>query len=81
MGGCLKGCLLLPFRLIVLPFRILWFPFRMFGYASRTNCDVCGGRLKKKSYSWTIKGKLSKVCPNCNRNISARKSRDAVRRL
>jgi hypothetical protein len=43
-------------------------------------CGICGDRIKRRYYSWKIEGKKMALCPNCNRGLERRKSRDALER-
>lgn len=49
--------------------------------AGNKKCQVCGVPIKKKSYHLKFEGKLRRVCPNCNSNITRRESKKAVDRL
>ena len=44
-------------------------------------CTVCGTPIKRTYYTWTIDGKKHKLCPNCNRNLERKVSREATRDL
>ena len=44
-------------------------------------CDLCGSQLKRSVYQWAIDGEKKKVCPNCNRGLERRKSKEALQRL
>ena|SRR4028119_1062903 len=44
-------------------------------------CDVCGNALQRKSYEWTIQDVKKKVCPHCNRSLSAKQSKAAMRQF
>lgn len=44
-------------------------------------CDLCGAQLKRAKYLWVgPDGKKKTICPNCNRGIEQRRSKEAVRR-
>jgi hypothetical protein len=44
-------------------------------------CDLCGNLIKKSSSTWQIKGQTKRVCPNCNRRLESRKSKEAIDEL
>lgn len=43
-----------------------------------SSCELCGTELRKTKYVWTIKDKKKTVCPNCNRRLENRKSKEAI---
>lgn len=40
-------------------------------------CNVCGTEIKRVSYVWNVEGKRQRMCPNCNRRMENRKSKNA----
>lgn len=46
-----------------------------------STCDLCSTSIKRVWYRWTVKGKKRRVCPNCNRKLERRASRDATRHV
>jgi hypothetical protein len=49
--------------------------------ASPTSCQICGNELRRNKYRWKIDGKKLVICPNCNRQLESKKSREAIKRL
>lgn len=47
----------------------------------KTNCDVCGNALKRKTHYWTIEGKEMALCPYCNQKLSRQKSDAGLAKL
>ena len=52
----------------------------MIATAKPGRCGICGNDLKKKSYQWELEVKKVTVCPNCNRELEKKRSRDAVKK-
>lgn len=46
-----------------------------------THCGVCDATIKKTSYTWEVDGEETIVCPNCNRRLEQKKSKEAVERI
>lgn len=44
-------------------------------------CDICRSGIKRVSYTWTIDGKKTRVCPNCSSRLDRRVSKAAVDRF
>ena len=50
-------------------------------FAKPPKCGVCGQRTGGKMGVAKVNGRRMKACANCVRNIQAKVSRDAVRRI
>lgn len=46
-----------------------------------SHCDICGNDIKRSYHRWTVNGKKVVACPNCNRRLESKSSKDAVNRL
>ncbi len=50
-------------------------------FAKPSKCSICGQQTGRKTGWVTVGGKRKKACANCVRNVQAKVSRDAVRRM
>jgi hypothetical protein len=53
----------------------------VFSTLKSSTCDLCSTLLKRNVYTWKIDGKKKRICPNCNRELERRKSKEAISRL
>jgi hypothetical protein len=84
----MKGCISVLLWPVLLPFRfaaaLVMFPFQMLAAllaAMSLRCGVCGTLIKKQSYMWEIEGRMTKVCPGCNKRLQNELSKNGVRHL
>ena len=42
-------------------------------------CALCDVPLRKKSYTWDIKGERKRVCPECNKTLQRKRSNAAIK--
>ena len=45
------------------------------------SCPLCGNRLKRVSYRWTIDNKKQKVCPQCNQQLERKARKEAFGKI
>ncbi len=68
------------YLLIGMALALVVFLFTYKGPAARVRtCGVCGGRIKRKRFRWTMpSGETITTCANCTRALEAKQSREAV---
>jgi len=45
------------------------------------HCDICDSELKRKVYTCEIEGETKEICPNCNRELEKKRSKEAIENL
>lgn len=53
--------------------------FFIYAASIKVSCELCGNTLKRKRYEAEVDGKRLTICPNCNRSLEAKRSREATR--
>jgi len=77
-GGCFWLFQNYPeIALLLIFILVIWF----ISNSRSSLCDLCDMELKRTVYTWNIHGKKKRICPNCNRQLERKKSKDAISKL
>ena len=48
-------------------------------FSKPSSCTVCDTSIKRTYYKWRLDGKKHFLCPNCNRSMERKQSREAMK--